>query len=646
MKIFKRMLPFFLLFLIALSLFPGRINAFGHMMSFWSRAIAEALTFFIVVIYSDAPVTEEAMALFFVGTLMAPPLWFVFSDCARREEAVSTGDHGVRDPSDRYLEEDVVAHFLEIYRAQLGALPDAPTRFEALDRPLSVWGRIYQLGVMVDGQWHTRRLTIGPLGEAKVACRFIWFVIYDRYLMVKIPPKPLTDYALYRQALMDGHSLAERLSPLAWGVPTVTPIMNLLVPNRDTSLSAPEIEMAHMERLSVDRTDEKHLMIRDSFAFFMDISRDYFLSQVLHDIHVSSKSMEEETVEDHGETIFAYGKIIHNAIFEKNSVKNQAMIRSMVTHLLGLLVDLSERSIAMRDINPDSIFISGTPEHSPSSLTHPGAFKIGVIDTETAVSLATGEGVTIDPPLRVGDPKYATPSHLFPHAVIQKHLGGVARILRLQDWYATTALIFKVVTGRDLFEHSAPLIPEAFRTLAAADDEAEPALYASLTRRYFEKAVGELEDKLVEHAPVLSNVQIDVSPENCKGLKGEIDFCKRGLEAHMVNMVEAQTFFIGAKSIRSLTHSTASQVAASILTWEKREGQTEQENLRIMVAVRFLHRLHGYKIRYEGIARFDLGLNEEKKRVSAAELIHAMFDTVFYSMYTRPWGELEGGQEG
>ncbi len=618
MNVFKRIFSFSLFFLVALSFFPERLNVFGHMMDYWLRAIAEAITFFILVIYSDAPVTEGGMALFFVGGLILLPVWAVFSSPQRDHSSaflvdtlLNPADDDEEELSYHYREEDVVAHFLDIYRAQLGGGVDVPIRFDPLGPSLTVGGRMYELGVMVDGQWHTREMTIGPLGGATAPHRFVWFVIYDGCIVVKIPPNPVTDYAVYSQALTDRHSLAERLLPVASAVPHVTVMMNLFIPTKNASLSPSEIELAHMGRLSLDHMDQKYLMICDSFAFFMDVSSAYFLRQVIHDIHPFSP------------------------LTEADRAAHRRMMQGIVAPLLELLADLGERFVAIRDINPDTLFISGNLEHSPLSIADAPGVHMGVIDVERAACLVPGAKATMGQPLLGGDPLYITPSALFSNAVIQRHLGDVARIFKLQDWYATMALIFKVVTGRDLFEASAPLISEASLTLTAAGDHPEPGLYARLTRLYFEKAAGELADKLSEYATALSDSHMVLSPDHRMGLKGEVDFCRKGLETYIARFVEGQAFFLGEKSGRALKYATAAQVAGLILTWEKREGKSHGEGRRIMAAIRFLQALYGHKVRYERVALFALSLNEEHPPISADALIRAMFDTVFYSMYTR-----------
>ena len=744
MKAFRRILVLLLLFAVVVSVLPGEIDSLGHFADHWLRTIAEPLTFIVLFIFADAPVTEEGMAIFLVAVLVAAGLRFaLFSGKAPKsggagllldEEMGAPGEDVAEDAVYHYVEADVVRHFLEIYRVQLGARSDAPIRFDPVEMPNLPQGRVYELGVMTGGEWLTRRITIGPLGDEGTQRSFTWFVIYDRYIVVKIPQKPLTDYSSYIKELVYGNSLADRLSPTECVVPNVTVIMDLLAANRNTSLSATEVEKAHVGRLSVNRNYQKHLMIGPSFVFFMDLSRYYFLNQVLDDIHISQRSIEEEilghphviwdlndfegrygkarapmcgqinrvfelfeeevgrllvqygigtslpifsvrswfiqylsgcknpttdqnlsaafmdelntlatqAIAEEFERVDAYRAMVHNYLFEKNIVKSRAMICSIVTNLLDLLAGLNKRYIAIRDIKPDNLLIAGVPENYPSFLTSPAEFKMGIIDVETAAYLSMGDTGRIDQPLLGGTPKYATPSNLFTNDVIREHFGEVARILRLQDWYAMAALIFKVVTGKDLFEDSARLIPEVLRILTAAADDPDPKVYEYVSRIYFQRAMGELSRKLAKHEALLSTFQVIVLRKNQKTLKAEIDYCRLGLQGRVERLVEAQRLFRGEKNTDTLKRASADQVLRLIETWKKRENKTDQERIRVVTAVRFLRVLHTYKVQYEGLSGFADGFDESGMKVSAAALIETMFSTVFYSMYTRVWGELEG----
>jgi hypothetical protein len=79
MKAIKRIFFLFLLLAVVLSFLPEKTDALGRMADHWLRAIAESLTFFVLFVYHDAPITEEGMAFFLVGVCVFAGLWFAFS---------------------------------------------------------------------------------------------------------------------------------------------------------------------------------------------------------------------------------------------------------------------------------------------------------------------------------------------------------------------------------------------------------------------------------------------------------------------------------------------------------------------------------------------------------------------------------------
>lgn len=756
MTLARRIIAPFLLLAAGISFFPDTMDAAWAFLTHWVRTIAEPLTFFVLFIYNDAPVTEEGMALFLAFALGMFVLYLgvAIGRSGRRVTRSAkpaqgrTGKDdasGLEDDEDAadaqiaytYVEADVVKHFLEIYRYQLGAGSESPARFEPVAEQTVSFGTIYELGVMVNGEWNNRRLTIGPLGANGTHRSYTWFVIYDRYLVVKIPPKPLTDFDEYIKELVHGSSLSDRLAPTECVVPNVTVVMELLAPGKhNASLTATEIEKGHVGRLSIKPQLQRFLMIGPSFAFFMDLSRYYFMNQVLEDLHISQKSIEEEILGHphivwdlnefegrygkHRSSIFpglaqayetyeeavgqllvqfgigstlpvfsvrswflqflagkekpasdqslspafmeelatvttqamsrmdnevrGYRTMVHDYLFDRNVVKTRAMICSMVTNLLDLLANLNQRYIALRDIKPDNLLIAGNPANYPTFLSVPTEFKLGVIDVETAAYLSMGESGRIEQPILGGTPRYATPSNLFTNDAIHETFGEVARILRLQDWYATMAMIFKVVTGKDLFLESALLIPEILRILSASENSEGKNVYEYVSRIYFKKAMAEFEAGMAANREILTDFQVIVLKKNQKPLKAEVDFCRLSLQMRMEKMVAEQVHFPGEKNHATLLGATADQVDRLIDKWKIRATNSPEARAQVLASLRFLRDFHSVKVRLAEVAAFADLFDENGMKVSVETLIRAMFQTVFFSMYVRVWGELEGSE--
>jgi hypothetical protein len=100
---------------------------------------------------------------------------------------------------------DVVRFFLNLYRRQIGAAPEAPVEFVQLAAVASGQNQVIELRVKHSGDWVKRRMTIGPLGEDSGSRSKCFYVIFDQHLVVKIP-LPISDLEESRQHKKKGTS--------------------------------------------------------------------------------------------------------------------------------------------------------------------------------------------------------------------------------------------------------------------------------------------------------------------------------------------------------------------------------------------------------------------------------------------------------
>ncbi len=181
---------------------------------------------------------------------------------------------------------DVIRFFLQLFRLQLGAPASAPAEFHQLQLSSNGTRRIYELRIRQGSDWVRRRMTIGPIGEEGGSKSTCYFVIFDRHLVVKIPPKPILHFEDYVAGLKKERHIVDRLSPRECIVPQVSVILGMV--NKIAScLEAPaEVrEETYIQWLRKNPEHQETLKIAGSFAYFMDLSRYYFLSQILEDLH-------------------------------------------------------------------------------------------------------------------------------------------------------------------------------------------------------------------------------------------------------------------------------------------------------------------------------------------------------------------------
>ncbi|MCG6982931.1 MAG: hypothetical protein LJE88_16130 [Deltaproteobacteria bacterium] len=102
---------------------------------------------------------------------------------------------------DLELKETIVRFFLGIYKHSLKVLNESPGEIRLIDSLSFAPNYIYELRVMKDGDWHSRRMTIGPIGEESGSRSKCFYVIYDYHLVIKVPPIPIDDLAEYMDIL-------------------------------------------------------------------------------------------------------------------------------------------------------------------------------------------------------------------------------------------------------------------------------------------------------------------------------------------------------------------------------------------------------------------------------------------------------------
>ncbi len=190
---------------------------------------------------------------------------------------------------------DVIRFFLQLFRRQIGAPPTAPADFQQLQLAPDGIHRIYELRVRLGDEWVRRRMTIGPIGEEGGSKSTCYFVIFDRHLVVKIPPRPIRSFDEYVAGLNKERHIVERLAPRECIVPQVAVILGM-VHKIASCLEAPEDvrEDTYIQWLRKNPENQETLKIGGRFAYFMDLSRYYFLSQILEDLHETDPLLQAE----------------------------------------------------------------------------------------------------------------------------------------------------------------------------------------------------------------------------------------------------------------------------------------------------------------------------------------------------------------
>ena len=194
-------------------------------------------------------------------------------------------------------QDDIVEFFLRIFKVQLGEPKEANSKFEPLESGAESAKKTYELQVFHNKQWVSRRMTIGLAGDDSASRSKCFHVIYDNHFVVKIPQKPIMNFAAYISAIESDHRIVRRVAPRECIVPSVSAVMRIIHPFSDGGqLSSEKLEDKYLSWLRKYPSFQGHLKIGHSYIFVMDLSQYFFLSHIINDVHDLSNRMYQEIV--------------------------------------------------------------------------------------------------------------------------------------------------------------------------------------------------------------------------------------------------------------------------------------------------------------------------------------------------------------
>ena len=259
--------------------------------------IATSVTFVPIVIWVAPPIFVLIALLLCFRIILVMKRQFKRSATVRvsHETPAAPEASVIVEDSDLELKESIVKFFLDIYKHRLRALKDDPAEIRLVDAQSFAPNYIYELRVMKVGDWHTRRMTIGPIGEDTGSRSKCFYVIYDYHIVIKIPPIPINDLNKYTEILKKERGIVKQLSMKECIVPGASVVLKLIQRfSRRADLALEGGEDDYMKLLNIFSELQKYLRIGDTFAFFMDLSKYYFLGHIIQSLHDIEKKVHEE----------------------------------------------------------------------------------------------------------------------------------------------------------------------------------------------------------------------------------------------------------------------------------------------------------------------------------------------------------------
>jgi hypothetical protein len=259
--------------------------------------ITTSVTFVPIVIWVAPPIIVLIALFLCFRIILGMKRQFKRSETVRvsHETPVAPEASVIVEDSDLKLKESIVKFFLDIYKHRLRALKGDPAEIRLVDAQSFAPNYIYELRVMKGGDWHTRRMTIGPIGEETGSRSKCFYVIYDYHIVIKIPPSPINDLTKYIEILKKERGIVKQLSMRECIVPGASVVLKLIQRfSRKADLALKGDEDDYMKLLNIFSELQKYLRIGDTFAFFMDLSKYYFLGHIIQSLHNIDKKVHEE----------------------------------------------------------------------------------------------------------------------------------------------------------------------------------------------------------------------------------------------------------------------------------------------------------------------------------------------------------------
>jgi hypothetical protein len=180
----------------------------------------------------------------------------------------------------------VLLYFLNLYLLQSGAKTADRYSYQPVESNGPLGTTVYEFQIQQKENRLSRKLSIGPIGESSGARSKCFYVIFDDHFVVKMPPEPVVAFDAYIRSIQADRRIANALAPRECLVPELSVILKKIPVFSETfaKLDGDDASKS-MEVLKLRPELNAFLKIGGSYAFFMDLSRHFFLGHTLNQCH-------------------------------------------------------------------------------------------------------------------------------------------------------------------------------------------------------------------------------------------------------------------------------------------------------------------------------------------------------------------------
>ena len=625
----------------------------------------------------------------------------------------------------------ILKFFFNLFKKQVNADPNSPTELFLVETRATCPTESYEMRILKDGEWVTRRMSIGLLGQGGGSRSKCYYVIYDSHLVIKLPADPIDSFSSYNRQIATEAAIVARLAPRECIVPRVSVILaEFQKIAYSDEMSSDELEKKCVHLLEVKPSLQEHVKIGGSFVFFMDLAKHFFLSTTLEDIHHGHLTVAQEALRNpdllwdqqgftgrygeaagrmchvlqdayfrcaqplrsaveeaaiiddipdfrlrqwflihlageqlnpgkedlplglintvnrllrgvisaHPQEVEDYRKGVNAYIRDTRFSRHRTQLENLASNTIDLLAWLGSHGLALRDLKPENLFVAGDPEQYPHFLNAMAKFTIGLIDVETAVVIDAREPSGITQPQLAGTPLYATPTHLLSNARLMEIYPDLGTILHMQDWYATIAILYKIVTGENLFAGTAGVFPDILRRLKEMEKTGPRMISEVITINglFWNSAIAEFKEAMQYHSALFTQMEIAVPAAFVSVLIKALHRDSDRIARSVIRMVDEQALFTSPEKREFLKDATVEKL-------RQMKNKVAQEMDSTGAAAHqdqvfgLLEQLEINKDHLQRKLEAAAALKTTATAMAADQLLEAMFEHVYANMYLSQW---------
>jgi hypothetical protein len=269
------------------------------------------------------------------------------------------------------------------------------------------------------------------------------------------------------------------------------------------------------------------------------------------------------------------------------------------------------------------------------------SFSIGVIDVETAVSLEPNKDGQIEQPLLGGTPLYATPLHLFSNETLSTFFAPLEDAFFYQDWYAMVAILFKMITGKNLYVRASRSFPAALKRLKKHRSQTDPdeKTVREICSGFWSAALTDMTNALIGNSNGLNQLRLKLPEEMVPRIETELKRERECIEQAIKKQVALSPLVKSEKNRGFLIEASCKTINIQAARWEDPNTVANHNRSIATDMLSFLNRLSRMKQGLQEKTKALEGLSKENRNISAYALLEAMFQIIYIELFRSRWNK-------